>query len=61
MGCHERIPQEDRVCQLSELGQIEFEYHVLINCPLYNDVLEELIAIVLIVCMTLFTYNSIPY
>ena len=41
-GRYERLPSEDRLCQMCNTEQPETEEHLLISCPQYIDVREEI-------------------
>lgn len=43
-GRYERLPQEQRICFNCQL-EIENEEHVLLNCPLYNDLRRHMLNI----------------
>ncbi len=37
-GCYTRTPEDERLCVLCQLNEIESEEHVLIRCPQYRDI-----------------------
>ena len=41
-GRYERLPFEERLCPVCEGGEVETEKHVLMQCPAYRDIREEL-------------------
>lgn len=43
-GRYERLALQDRVCFVCGQGHVESEAHVLLDCPLYQDIRNELFA-----------------
>ncbi len=42
-GRYTKTPEDKRLCVLCQLNEIESEEHVLIRCPLYCDIRNDLI------------------
>ena len=48
------ISEEDRVCLLCDLEEIESEVHFLFYCPLYDDVRHQLFSKMSSICVNFF-------
>ncbi len=42
MGCYTRTLEDERLCALYQLNEIESEEHILIQYPLYCDIRNDL-------------------
>lgn len=43
-GRYEGLPEESRICSFCDINTIENELHVILYCPIYNDIRQVLFA-----------------
>ncbi len=57
-GRYEGLTEQERICPVCDMDEIESEIHVMIFCPLYNDIRATLYESALLIDNDFNTYSN---
>ncbi len=55
------LTEQERICPVSDMDEIESEIHVMICCPLYNDIRAILYESVLVIVNDFNSYSNMNF